>query len=67
DDGSTPVHYAATQGNVDMLRAMYLMDKKRMNMAVSMRDIQGKTPLHWATFFNHVDVVKYLISLVIRI
>ncbi|XP_013078351.2 transient receptor potential cation channel subfamily A member 1-like isoform X4 [Biomphalaria glabrata] len=63
NDGSTPVHYAAAQGNVNVLQAIFDHEKRSMYYAQTVTDIQGRTPLHWAALFNHVEVVKYLLKL----
>ncbi|GFR64313.1 transient receptor potential cation channel subfamily A member 1-like [Elysia marginata] len=62
DSGSTPVHYAAKQGNLDLLKTMSAFNPEAFSEALQRTDLSGRTPLHWASMFNHHQVVKYLID-----
>ena len=55
---STPLHYAAYSGDVDMARELL----KHGRYDVNCRDKHWWTPLHWACESGHVDMVRMLIS-----
>ncbi|KAK3783323.1 hypothetical protein RRG08_044332 [Elysia crispata] len=63
DSGSTPVHYAAKQGNLELLKTMYDFSVDTFKEALQLTDITGRSPLHWASIFDHSEVVKYLIKM----
>ncbi|RUS83847.1 hypothetical protein EGW08_008388, partial [Elysia chlorotica] len=63
DSGSTPVHYAAKQGNLELLKTMYDFNSETYKEALQLADITMRTPLHWASMFDHHQVVKYLIKM----
>ncbi|HSW45942.1 MAG TPA: ankyrin repeat domain-containing protein, partial [Phycisphaerae bacterium] len=56
--GVTPVHWAALEGHLDVVR--FLIDE--MKMKPDERNREGVTPVHWAAFGGHRNVVDYLVS-----
>ncbi|KAL8867715.1 MAG: hypothetical protein Q9198_008418, partial [Flavoplaca austrocitrina] len=44
-DGKTPIHMAASYGNVDAVRSLF-----KHGVPPNIRDEAGNTPTHWATF-----------------
>ena len=48
-------HIAASVGSVDILRLWG-------NLCVGWRDDLGRTPLHWAAFYDQNEAVQYLLS-----
>ena len=65
EDGSTPVHLAATQGSMDILKLMLDMQPQNKWSAIQARDKQRRTPLHKAALFDRADITHYLIEQVI--
>ncbi|GFN87090.1 transient receptor potential cation channel subfamily a member 1 [Plakobranchus ocellatus] len=63
DTGCTPVHYAATQGNLDLLKNLNEFHPDSFRGALKEEDYTGRTPIHWAAIFDHDTVVKYLIRM----
>ncbi|KAK6188192.1 hypothetical protein SNE40_004425 [Patella caerulea] len=62
DDLSTPLHFAASQGNLEMLMIMYNNQTERFQTALHIGDVVKRTPLHNASLFNHSLVVKFLLE-----
>ncbi|XP_046584651.1 transient receptor potential cation channel subfamily A member 1-like [Haliotis rubra] len=62
DDGSTPIHFACSQGNLPMVYLMDEMQPDNFIDALSVRDIDDMTPLHRAAIFNHFSVVEFLME-----
>ncbi|XP_012937566.1 transient receptor potential cation channel subfamily A member 1 isoform X2 [Aplysia californica] len=62
EDGWTPLHFAAMQGNLDMVVAMYNGQTEEFRSAVCIVDGLRRTPLHCATLFNHTAVMKFLLD-----
>jgi ankyrin repeat protein len=56
-DGDTPLHGAAQNGNVEIIRL--LLDK---GANVDVKNKLGGTPLMWAAVFGHEDAVRFLLS-----
>jgi ankyrin repeat protein len=57
DDGKTPLHYASTQGQKDVVE-MLLARKVDVNA----RDKDGGTPLYYAAKYGSKDVVELLLA-----
>lgn len=57
--GSTPMHKAAAEGQLDVLKK--LVDEGK---SPHERNKLGLTPLHFAALFGHLNVVRYLVDLV---
>ena len=63
-DGETVLHYAATQGNLEICKVLININKNLINI----KDIDNKTALDWATAYNieyngsHQKVCDYLNS-----
>ncbi|KAJ8305934.1 hypothetical protein KUTeg_016479 [Tegillarca granosa] len=62
EDKSTPLHFACSQGNLEMVQLMHDMQPERFGRAVKAADILKMTPLHRAALFDHVAVVEYLVK-----
>ncbi len=52
-----PVHYAAQQGQIDVLKA--LLDK---GADINARDCYGNAPLHWAVDNSNIVSIEFLLS-----
>lgn len=46
DDLSTPVHLAASQGSMEILKLMFESQTELKAKVMRMTDVQGMTPLH---------------------
>lgn len=55
--GLTPLHYAAYNGNLDMVNALLSHDADVFD-----QDKTGRLPLHRAALLGHVDVVETLLT-----
>ena len=64
EDKSTPLHFACTQGSVDMVQIMCDMQPEKFKNAMTTEDILKMTPLHRAALFDHLAVVEFLIKMV---
>ena len=51
--GELPLHLAAGSGSMDTVRTL-LMRRSLINS----RCLDGWTPLHWATRYQHLEIVK---------
>ena len=62
--GSPPLHRAARWGDVARVRSLLLHDESppRSRPLVDERDVNGSTPLMWASQFGHDDVVQVLLD-----
>jgi ankyrin repeat protein len=56
-NGLTPLHYAAREGNVDLIN--YLVDK---GAKLELKTAQAKTPLHLAAMNDRGDAVAVLLK-----
>ncbi|EMD86087.1 hypothetical protein COCC4DRAFT_113077, partial [Bipolaris maydis ATCC 48331] len=54
----TIIHIAARYGNIEVVKQLLRKDDK----AVSFRDREGKTPLYYAAFKRHWEVVHLLLQ-----
>ncbi|XP_065074384.1 transient receptor potential cation channel subfamily A member 1 isoform X2 [Ochlerotatus camptorhynchus] len=61
-DLSTPVHLAAAQGAIDIVKLMFLMQPQEKRISLNCTDIQKMTPLHCAAMFDHPEIVEYLVQ-----
>ncbi|MDR3284285.1 MAG: ankyrin repeat domain-containing protein [Treponema sp.] len=57
DDGQTPLHFAAIQGQTGIVR--YLLER---GASVSAQDTSGSSPLHEAVRYGRVEVVSLLLE-----
>jgi ankyrin repeat protein len=59
DDGFTPKELldAAAQGNLEKVKKLMMQGG-----FVLLADLDGTTPLHWAAYGGHLDVVKFLVE-----
>ena len=78
EDLSTPVHLAASQGSLEILKLMFNCQAELKSKVIGMTDVQGMTPLHkWdcslhslhhssvvgrAAMGDHVDVIEFLLE-----
>ncbi|XP_052283274.1 transient receptor potential cation channel subfamily A member 1-like isoform X2 [Dreissena polymorpha] len=62
EDSSTPLHFAAAQGRVDMLQLMHDVQPERFKTAIHIQDVLRMTPLHRAALFDYFAVVKLLLE-----
>ncbi|XP_035826421.1 transient receptor potential cation channel subfamily A member 1 [Aplysia californica] len=62
DDGSTPLHFACAQGNMEMIKLMESMQRDNFIAAVFTTDAMKMTPLHRAALFNHTHVMQHLLE-----
>ncbi|XP_039436937.1 transient receptor potential cation channel subfamily A member 1-like isoform X2 [Culex pipiens pallens] len=61
-DLSTPVHLAAAQGAIDIVKLMFMMQPLEKRISLNCTDIQKMTPLHCAANFDHPEIVEYLVQ-----
>mmetsp|Transcript_12194 Transcript_12194/g.13326 ORF Transcript_12194/g.13326 Transcript_12194/m.13326 type:complete len:139 (-) Transcript_12194:24-440(-) len=57
-DGWTPVHYAALNNNVTLLK--FFVEYCHANL--STQDKYLRTALHWAAYYGHKQIVEYLLT-----
>jgi ankyrin repeat protein len=57
ESGSTPLHWAAMIGHVDIARLLL-----QNGANVNARSIGGNTPLHWAAYQGNVDILHLLVE-----
>jgi transient receptor potential cation channel subfamily A member 1 len=62
EDESTPVHFAALRGELEMIKVMFTAQPKRKKSALCLTDKNGMTALHKAVMFDHVHVAAYLLD-----
>ena len=62
EDGTTPIHMAAAQGSLDILKLMFEQQPEKKYTSIDQADTQAMTPLHKAALFNRADVVEYLVE-----
>ncbi|CAG5119033.1 unnamed protein product, partial [Candidula unifasciata] len=60
--GSTPLHLVAAQGLIELAKVMYELQKELFGKTLNRTDYLKRTPLHWATIFNHTNMVTYLLE-----
>ena len=56
--GEPPLHFAAQEGDLDMVRAIV-----EAGADVDSVDLEGMTPLLYASMYGHAEVVEYLVSM----
>ncbi|XP_058828008.1 transient receptor potential cation channel subfamily A member 1-like [Topomyia yanbarensis] len=61
-DLSTPVHLAAAQGAIEIVKLMFMLQPQEKRISLYCTDIQNMTPLHCAAMFNHPEMVEYLVQ-----
>jgi len=62
ENGNTPVHLAAAQGSLDMLRLMFKMQPEKKDACLVTCDQMGMTLLHKAAMLDRTTTVEYLIE-----
>lgn len=61
--GSTPVHMAAGNGHLEVLKFFLgLVTPEEAKLMVSAKNDSGNTALHWAAFNGHLPIVKLLVE-----
>ncbi|TVU09213.1 hypothetical protein EJB05_42661, partial [Eragrostis curvula] len=58
ESGSTPLHYAASDGDSEIVRTFIRI----MPSAMYLQDNEGFTPLHIAAWMGHVDVIHDMLE-----
>ena len=53
----TPIHYAAMNGNLDVMALLYYH-----GASLDVRDLKGRTPLMFAAQGNHISVIEWLLQ-----
>ena len=56
-NGSTPLHYAASNGHIEIIRLLL-----QNGAEVNAKDDSGWTPLHDAAYHGHVDILHLLVE-----
>lgn len=62
NDLSTAVHFAATQGHLEMIQLMFTVQAERKKTALSLKDSSGMTPLHKSVLYDYVTVTYFLLE-----
>ena len=62
EDLSTPLHFAASQGNLHMIEKMLEFQAENFLSALNTRDAMQMVPLHRAAIFNHSSVVTFFLK-----
>lgn len=62
NDKSSPVHFAALRGELQIIQAMFQAQPERVASTLRLTDINGMTALHKAVIFDNVAVVQYLLD-----
>ncbi|KAH9488094.1 Transient receptor putative cation channel sub A member 1 [Bulinus truncatus] len=62
EDGSTPLHFACAQGNIEMIKLMEDIQKENFLAAIFILDVMKMSPLHRAALFNHITIMEYLLE-----
>ena len=57
-DGETPLHYAATNGDLEMCKIIVGLNPDIVNIT----DNENKTAYDWALIYNHQEVCDYLMT-----
>ncbi|RSL43872.1 hypothetical protein CEP53_011495 [Fusarium sp. AF-6] len=66
-DGATPMHIAAGSGNLEFIKAnphrgsiLAMEEDQRREAMLSLRDYNGRLPIHWAVIHGHERVLHFL-------
>ena len=57
-DGETPLHYAATNGNLEICKIIIDLNPDIVNIT----DSENKTAYDWALTYNHQEICDYLMT-----
>ena len=57
DDLSTPVHLAASQGSIEILKLMFNCQADLKSKVIAMTDVQGMTPLHKSVLSHLFSII----------
>ena len=57
DPQMAPIHWCAKEGRLETIKKLV-----ELNANPNLTDNKGRSALHFATYGNHIDTVKYLIS-----
>lgn len=60
NDQRNPLHFAAITGN---LHSFLILTKATKSLKINILDKFGKTPLHYAVEYNHIDIVAFVIGM----
>ncbi|OXA64028.1 Transient receptor potential cation channel subfamily A member 1 [Folsomia candida] len=61
-DLSTPVHLACSQGSMEIIKLMFQLQPEEKETCLKSCDVQRRAPLHYASMFDHYNLVEYLIE-----
>ncbi|KAH9388462.1 Transient receptor putative cation channel sub A member 1 [Tyrophagus putrescentiae] len=61
-DLSTPVHLAASQGAIEIIRLMFAAQPQEKAACLAICDAQAFSPLHCACAFDHEELVRFLVK-----
>ena len=62
ENGLSPVHLAASQNSVDMIKLMFEMNPDKLVDSLTLADNLGQTPLHNAASLDRVAAVEFLVE-----
>jgi ankyrin repeat protein len=66
-EGMYPVHYAARDGNLELVQIFVNQNRINLNVQVSKGNDIGMDPIHYAAKFGQIEVVKYLVENMVNI
>ncbi|WPH03877.1 Hypothetical protein R9X50_00676000 [Acrodontium crateriforme] len=63
ENGNTVLHYCSANGLIKLVQQFStLLDPIAESKLINYQNKEGSTPLHWAAYNGHLDVVKFLIE-----
>ncbi|CAG7721205.1 unnamed protein product [Allacma fusca] len=61
-DMCNAVHLASAQGSLEMVKLMFEIQPGEKDYSLNACDVELMSPLHYASMFDHKEIVEYLVS-----